>query len=221
MLFKNINSLKKGNILVNKTKNSNILVLYYANWCGHCISFKPIWETIHKHINSRNICDVAEIESEELKYVKPLRTHYNGFPTLVLYKKSELLQPKKTGLINSFFDKYSQQNTSSLPKNAINYSGARTFNDILKFVKQNIPSTNIPKTNRKLKLIDGSKTKYKKTNNPIKPKLTLKNTKQTNTYNRSPEFYTNKEVLKMKKDRKKSQLVVSKLKKELNDTFKV
>lgn len=154
MLLKDINSQNANNI-INKTKTSNILVYYYASWCGYCQAFSTEWNKINKHITDNNICDVAEIESDELQYVKPLQSHFKGFPSLVLYTKSEIIKPKNnTGLLNMFM--MNANNGPKLPKNAIKYDGERTLSSVTEFLNKHLntpESTNKPKatTNKQFK----------------------------------------------------------------------
>jgi hypothetical protein len=49
------------------------ITLYYANWCGHCVTFKPEWNEIKKNISNlsggnKNIkIKTMEYEHEELE----------------------------------------------------------------------------------------------------------------------------------------------------------
>lgn len=176
MLLKNINSQNANNI-INKTKTANILVYYYASWCGYCQAFSTEWNKISKHITDNNICDVAEIESDELQYVKPLQAHFKGFPSLVLYTKSEIIKPKNNnGLINMFM--MNANNGPKLPKNAIKYDGERTLASVIEFLNKHL-NTQQP-TNNKPKL-----TKRKKSRKAIplknKRKMHIKRKRQTPT----------------------------------------
>jgi thiol-disulfide isomerase/thioredoxin len=237
MLLKEFNSIEKGKQLINKTKTNNILVLYYAEWCGWCQKFKPEWEKIHKEIAKSNICEVAEVESDELQYTKPLQSHFQGFPSLVLYTKKEITNPRNNGLMNMFMG---QTNEPKLPTNAIKYDGDRTLYAIQAFLKQHIPqssnskdkATSKSKTtsrNKQRKTMKGGMRKQGKSGKKTKKNTTTKNKKQhikpkhssSNNYNKTSEYFTKQEIAKMKKERKKSAQIVSRLKRELNTTFKV
>ena len=57
------------------------LELYYADWCGHCTSYKPEWAAITKVLNKNNI-ETAQYEHGEHK-VKMENEGINSFPTLI------------------------------------------------------------------------------------------------------------------------------------------
>lgn len=243
MLLKEFNSIEKGKQLINKTKTSNILVLYYANWCGYCTMFKPEWEKIHKSITDSKICEVAEVESDELQYTKPLQLHFKGFPSLVLYTKKEILsKPNQSELMNMFMG---QNDEPKLPKNAVKYEGERTLSNIQDFLKQHITQSSKTLSKSKSKSTSTSKvlsrnkkqrktmkggmrtqckscknTKKRTTTKNKKKKQNPKHISKTN-YNKPTEYYTKQEIAKMKKERKNSEQIVSRLKQELNSTFKV
>lgn len=76
------------------------LTLYYANWCGHCVSFKPEWEKLKNYIsqaqNSYNGIDIktGEYEHDKLEEMgggKINGKDIQGYPTvkIKLSKKEE------------------------------------------------------------------------------------------------------------------------------------
>ena len=68
--------------------NGNWMVLYYADWCGHCKTMKPEWDNVIKSLNNpqtnTNNVNVAEIESQHIENLvnKP---DIKGFPTIKMY----------------------------------------------------------------------------------------------------------------------------------------
>ena len=65
--------------------NSAKLKLFYADWCGHCTKFKPIFDgDLKKLINNSNI--PVELEAIDCdKYPEEARKYgVTGFPTLIL-----------------------------------------------------------------------------------------------------------------------------------------
>lgn len=60
-----------------------IIVLVYANWCGHCHTFKPIFD---KAANSGNTQVAAAVESEALSSINqslPKPINVEGYPTVI------------------------------------------------------------------------------------------------------------------------------------------
>ncbi len=74
--------------LSNKLHNGKWLVLYYANWCGHCQAMKPEWQkTVSLLKNNKNL-NIAEVESESLSHMSP-KVDIVGFPSLKMYKNGK------------------------------------------------------------------------------------------------------------------------------------
>lgn len=71
-------------------KNGNVIVLYYAEWCGHCQSMKPEWDQFKERCRSDpkySHLQVAEVESEHIGNTKAAE-EAQGFPTIKFYKKN-------------------------------------------------------------------------------------------------------------------------------------
>lgn len=67
------------------------VTLYYANWCGHCVNFKPEWKTFKKSIEKMNNkyknvkIKVDEYEHSNLEKIGGAKINGNdieGFPTI-------------------------------------------------------------------------------------------------------------------------------------------
>jgi protein disulfide-isomerase A6 len=98
---------------LNKIKtNSNVLVWYYADWCGHCKMMKDDWEKLIKSKPNVNLAKVSDI------YVKP-DDNIPGFPTLKLFKSTK---------------------TASGKKSVIEYQGSRDIESFKQFIKKNVKS---------------------------------------------------------------------------------
>lgn len=56
------------------------ITLYYADWCGHCTTFKPTWEKIKSQLDDNGI---AHNEYEHGKdKAKVEEANIEGFPTI-------------------------------------------------------------------------------------------------------------------------------------------
>lgn len=90
------------------------LKIFYAEWCGHCKKFKPVYETeLPKLIEEHKInCKVEPIDAEENKEIADVYG-VSGYPTVIL----ELADGTK-----------------------IPYEGPRKATPIIEFLKSNIQS---------------------------------------------------------------------------------
>ena len=67
------------------------IVLYYADWCGHCIKFKPEWAALEaKLAGNKQISSAAYEESKNPNEFKI--ANIDGFPTINIYKANRLLE---------------------------------------------------------------------------------------------------------------------------------
>lgn len=71
--------------------DGNWIVLYYADGCGYCESFKPTWETYKKQNPYKNL-NIAEVPMESLNMLENDHGVY-GFPTVKMFNNGV---PKKT-----------------------------------------------------------------------------------------------------------------------------
>ena len=96
-----------------KAKNaSNVLVWYYADWCGHCQMMKGEWE---KLVNSNPQVNLAKVSDN---HVSP-NDNIVGYPTLKLFKSNKTAAGKKN-------------------PDVIDYQGSRDAQSLQQFVKKNI-----------------------------------------------------------------------------------
>ena len=70
--------------LSNLLKNGDWMVLYYANWCGHCTTMKPEWQKVVNNIKKSNIVNIADVESEHITDLSH-NPVVNGFPSIKMY----------------------------------------------------------------------------------------------------------------------------------------
>lgn len=82
--------------LKNKSKNSMSgggndkiqIMLFKADWCGHCKNFKNTWEAVSKHYKNKYnfITYDADTQLSELK-----KYNVDAFPTVLIQKGKELI----------------------------------------------------------------------------------------------------------------------------------
>ena len=97
-----------------QAKNStNVLVWYYADWCGHCQMMKDEWE---KLVESKPNVSLAKVSDT---YVRP-SDNIMGFPTLKLFKGGK----KVTGKKNDY--------------QVIDYYGSRDAESLKEFLNENV-----------------------------------------------------------------------------------
>ena len=75
---------------------SNKIELYYANWCGHCQRFKPVWEEMKPELKEMGvICSEYEDGRDESRI---RAANIRGFPTLIITRngKKEMYDGPRT-----------------------------------------------------------------------------------------------------------------------------
>lgn len=83
--------IKKLHKMVSAKTSS--IVLLYANWCMHCISFKPTWETVSNFVNKnkdiKQHVQMLQIESSTLSEIERVN------PELYEYMTTTTTSPEK------------------------------------------------------------------------------------------------------------------------------
>jgi thiol-disulfide isomerase/thioredoxin len=99
--------IKKVDVKKKLDKKLPSLILFHAEWCGHCKTLIPIWDAVAKLIPSEklNVLKVSCVEKEkECSNIKEVK----GYPTIMFVNLKE--------------------------NNIVTYSGERTPESIIKFI---------------------------------------------------------------------------------------
>ena len=88
-MYINVGSSGDALNLSNLLKDGDWMVLYYAEWCGHCQTMKPEWNKVVKKLkkNNNNV-NIAEIESNHIDKLVNKPT-IQGFPTIKMYNNGK------------------------------------------------------------------------------------------------------------------------------------
>jgi thiol-disulfide isomerase/thioredoxin len=77
------------------SNDKKTLYFFKADWCGHCQRFKPVWDDVVEHCNTKNPNNFKGIELVELNIdheeSKPLMQKHGvrGFPHIVITDASD------------------------------------------------------------------------------------------------------------------------------------
>ena len=82
-------------------KSGTKLVLFYADWCGHCKKIKPEWEETAKKVNKDEVKMIKVNCGEGTKKDEEIMKKYSidGYPTIIKFVegKPQLYQGERDG----------------------------------------------------------------------------------------------------------------------------
>lgn len=101
-----LKSLEQKIIMKGGSNNTPTLYLFKAEWCPHCVAFKPVWKDLQEGLKNKMqfVAYDADKDSKEVKEFK-----IDGFPTLILKtnnKAIEYVGPRDKTSIEEFIKQY-------------------------------------------------------------------------------------------------------------------
>ena len=93
--------------LPQKLNKDKQLVLFYADWCGHCKNIKPEWDDAAKTVGDEKMIKVNVGDGTE-EQKKTMNTYgIQGFPTIIKFENGSPSGPFESRDKNSFLDFFS------------------------------------------------------------------------------------------------------------------
>ena len=94
LYFVYVNYLKEGfesnsKDLDAQIKDGKKVVLFYADWCGHCKTLKPVWDEVAKGVNEKEKGRMIKVNcGEGTKHDKEIMEKYSidGYPTIIVFE---------------------------------------------------------------------------------------------------------------------------------------
>ena len=163
----------------------NVIVLYYADWCGHCVRFKPEWAKFKSEMARKhpNLCTVAEVEQSHLSNVPAAQVE--GYPTIKFYRP--MGAPAKTANVPGFnfiANMLGGSASESSGSNEVPFEGDRTVKTLVQFVKDNrvdTPATQPVNTAAKLASLPSSRATHNNTKKHSRKTKSKRTQKQATT----------------------------------------
>lgn len=110
-------------------KKGNIIVLYHATWCPHCVNMKPAWNDFVSKCKKDNLnINVAEVESEHIPHINT-SNDVEGFPTIKYYKSATSNTPYEGERNVDAFLKFAKEQDSKFKKESNTKSGYESDNE--------------------------------------------------------------------------------------------
>jgi len=116
--------------------NENVLVEFYAPWCGHCKHFAPEYEIVGENFNTDDSVIIAKVNADKEKGLAS-RFGISGFPTLKLFLKGstnveEFHGSRSAASITSWIRQMTGQNTRrNKPASSVTYLTSDNFASVV------------------------------------------------------------------------------------------
>jgi len=71
-------------------ESKDVMVEFYAPWCGHCKNLAPTWETLGKSFDGEENVVIAKLDADSHRELAT-RFSVSGYPTIMFFPKSNKL----------------------------------------------------------------------------------------------------------------------------------
>ena len=109
-MYINVGSSGDALNLSNLLKDGDWMVLYYAEWCGHCQTMKPEWNKVVNKMKNNNNLNIAEIESNHIDNLINKPT-IEGFPTIKMYNNGKEIANFEDERVADKMEKFAMTNS--------------------------------------------------------------------------------------------------------------
>ena len=109
-MYINVGSSGDALNLSNLLKDGDWMVLYYAEWCGHCQTMKPEWNKVVNKMKNNNNLNIAEIESNHIDNLINKPT-IQGFPTIKMYNNGKEIANFEDERVADKMEKFAMTNS--------------------------------------------------------------------------------------------------------------
>lgn len=102
----------------NSLNSGDWVVLYYAEWCGHCKTMKPEWNKFISNMKSNKKINIADVNSDYIHDLKHKPT-IDGFPTIKMYNNGNEVAKFDGERVSDHIGKFAMSNSSNKKPNSI------------------------------------------------------------------------------------------------------
>lgn len=136
--------------LSNLLKDGNWMVLYWAEWCGHCNAMKPEWHTVVNNLKKSKNINIADIESTHIPEL-PHKPQIPGYPTINIYINGKRKSTFNSDRTAAEIEKFAMNNTKAINtrrnrNNRTRNTQARNTAKLINTVKQAIRNASRKRT---------------------------------------------------------------------------